>query len=86
MPCNLSLKSNMDLKQVYEAALLQAKEFNATITGSFQNGAFSASLMGGKLAGHFTVESNVVHVVITKKPIMLPCSIIKKFLENHLTR
>ena len=86
MPCNLSFKSDMDLKQVYEATLLQSKQFNATITGNFQNGTFSVVFMGGKLVGSFTIETNIVHVVITKNPIMLPCSTIKKFIENHLTR
>jgi len=72
-----------DTETLLHHAKSAATESGARLTGNTNSGKFS----GKGIEGHYEVSGNVVHVTITKKPIVVLDSVIesqlRKFFQEH---
>jgi hypothetical protein len=72
-----------DAASLLQRAKNAAAEAGAKLTGDTNRGNFS----GKGIEGHYEISGNMVHVTITKKPIVVLDSVIesqlRKFFENY---
>lgn len=84
MACNFTTKLNKDLNSLYISALKEIPRYGVTFNGTSQGGTFSLTLYGGEISGEFKVSGSFVDWQIRKKPFVLPCIVIKNFIENYI--
>jgi hypothetical protein len=70
-----------------DALIRKARQAITGAGGSFEgdsaSGRFTLSIIG-KMDGNYRVDGDALHVVISKKPLMIACSRIEKELKNYL--
>jgi hypothetical protein len=85
MACDFSIpfSGNADaaLAKARNAVQSQGGNFN----GDTNSGDFNVSVFGNKIVGNYTVRGQTLHINITDKPFMVPCSAIESFLKSQLT-
>jgi hypothetical protein len=67
-----------DAASLLQHAKKAAAQAKARLTGDTNHGNFS----GKGIEGHYEVSDNMVHVTITKKPIVVADSVIESQLKN----
>jgi hypothetical protein len=67
-----------DAESLFRRAKDAASEAGAKLTGDTSSGNFSAK----GIEGHYEVSDNMVHVTITKKPLIIPDSLIESQLRK----
>ncbi len=55
-----------------------------SFTGNANEGKFNLPTPVGAIEGNYSVSDNELKIDITKKPMMLPCSMIESELEKRL--
>lgn len=86
MACSIQLKSPIESKLLYHQVLKDAMGYNFTHNGSYEKGVFAISYMSGKIIGEYTTKGNNIQILISRKPMLLSCSIIKQFLNYYINK
>ena len=81
-----SFKFNIDSNPVYIVDKVKSKIENegGSFTGDENEGSFDLATPVGSIEGNYSVDDNELKIDITKKPMMLPCSMIESELEKRL--
>jgi hypothetical protein len=85
MACSFNLKfsdpANIAIGKAREAVESQNGNFN----GDEHSGNFEVSVFGNNIKGNYTVDGQILNLVITDKPFFVPCSTIESFLSKNIS-
>jgi hypothetical protein len=81
-----SFKFNIELNpaEIINKVKLKIENEGGSFTGGEKEGNFGLSTPVGAIEGNYSVIDNELKIDITKKPMMLPCSMIESELEKRL--
>ena len=81
-----SFKFNIDSSpaEIIEKVKSKIENDGGSFTGDENQGNFNLPTPVGAIEGDYTVIDNELKIDITKKPMMLPCSMIESELEKRL--
>ncbi len=81
-----SFKFNIDSSPAEIINKVKSKIENegGSFTGDENEGSFTLSTPVGAIGGNYSVSDNELKIDITKKPMLLPCSMIESELEKRL--
>ena len=81
-----SFKFNIDSSpaEIIEKVKSKIENEGGSFTGDENEGNFNLPTPVGAIEGDYTVIDNELKIDITKKPMMLPCSMIESELEKRL--
>lgn len=84
MSCKFSLKPKQDLEATYRIALREIERFGARYNGDATGGSFELEILGMRFKGLIQVESNIIVVNLTDKPLLVPCSLIESSVKGYV--
>jgi hypothetical protein len=73
-----------DLETLYRLGINEAVSFGGRVSGNKTCGEFSVSALGGKFEGSFKVTGSIITITLTKKPILIPYTLIETFLRKYV--
>lgn len=86
MGCSIQIKSSIDKKLLYTQVLRDAAGYNFTHRGNHEKASFIVTYMGGHIVGEYLAKGSEIHILISQKPMLLTCTIIKKFLNHYINK
>jgi hypothetical protein len=84
MGCRFTFNYSQSLEPIFVLGRKEADAFGGQVTGDNKRGTFNIPAMGSRFEGYYEVSEELVEIVLTKKPIFLPCSVIYTFLSKHI--
>lgn len=84
MSCKFSLKPKQDLEATYQIALREIERFGAQYNGDANGGSFELEVLGMHFKGSIQVESDIIVVNLTDKPLLVPCSLIESSVKDYV--
>lgn len=84
MACDFSIPFTGSADAVLAKARGAVQSQGGTFNGDTNNGDFQVSVFGNKIVGNYTLNDQTLHINITDKPFMVPCSAIESFLAGQL--
>lgn len=83
--CNI----NIPFAGTAQAILIKAKSAiesqNGIFKGDENSGEFEVTVFANTIKGNYTVNGNVLNLVITHKPFFVPCSTIENILLKEIS-
>ncbi|MGB5894203.1 MAG: hypothetical protein WBG58_08490, partial [Ignavibacteriaceae bacterium] len=81
-----SFKFNIDSSptEIIDKVKTKIEKERGSFTGNENDGNFNLSSPVGAIEGNYSISGNELKIDITKKPMMLPCSMIESELEKRL--
>ena len=83
--CNISIPFSGSAETILGKAKKFIESQSGTLTGDTLHGDFDLSVFGNSIAGSYTTEGQNLNLIITDKPMMVPCSMIESMLKQKLT-
>lgn len=84
----MACKFNLPFSEPVETALQKARSAvesqNGMFNGDSQSGNFELTVFGNFIKGSYTIEDQVLYLVVTDKPFFVPCSMIESFLKKEI--
>ena len=84
MACDFSIPFSGNAEDVLANAKKAVQGQGGDFNGNESGGDFTVSVFGNKIIGNYTVSGQTLHVAITDKPFMVPCSAIEGYLKNQV--
>lgn len=84
MACNFNIPFLGDANTVMNKAKSAVESQGGNFTGDTTAGSFDVSIFGNKIAGSYTVNGQFLEVIISDKPMMIPCNAIENFLSKQI--
>jgi hypothetical protein len=84
MKCQFEILYTSNINALLAMGQREARAFGGSLNGDINNGSFQVEALGGTFAGTYSVAGNLITVVLSNKPIMIPCMIIGKFLKDQI--
>ena len=84
MACDFSIPFSGDAETIVAKARGAVQSQGGHFDGNANNGDFTVSVFGNKIAGTYSVNGQTLQINITDKPFMVPCSAIESFLKGQL--
>ena len=85
MSCNFNIPFQGDATSIMNKAKSAVESQSGNFTGDTSAGSFDISLFGNRIAGSYTVNGQILEVIIDEKPFMIPCNAIENFLTKQLS-
>lgn len=83
--CNISIPFAGSAEDILNKAKKFIESQSGNLTGNTLSGDFDLSVFGNSIIGSYTTEGQTLHLVITDKPFMVPCSMIESMLKQKLS-
>lgn len=83
--CNISIPFTGAPEIILDKAKKFIESQSGNINGDTLQGDFDLSVFGNAIIGSYTTENQNLHLVITDKPFMVPCSMIESMLKQKLS-
>ncbi|MBA2500553.1 MAG: hypothetical protein H0V30_12560 [Chitinophagaceae bacterium] len=83
MPCELSIPVPVNASDLFIKVKDAIEKNGGTVTGDEFAGSFYLKLMG-TIAGSYTTNENVMHIIVENKPLFISCGQIESFLLSRL--
>ena len=83
--CTFSLPVTNSLDELLAKAKSTVERQGGNFSGDTNSGSFSLSAFGNTVGGGYTVNNDMMDIVIDEKPMLLPCSMIEGFLKSQLS-
>jgi len=83
--CNFTIPFSGDAEGILARARTAVEEQNGEFSGDLHSGHFSVSLFSNLVAGSYIVTGQLLHLTITHKPFLVPCSTIENFLKSRIS-
>jgi hypothetical protein len=71
-----------DRLALFDRARKEALKEGITITGDTKTGDFSGGTILGTIAGTYRTDDRQIHITITRKPLLVPKTILRRVLEG----
>jgi hypothetical protein len=84
MSCNFRIAPKQDINTVYQIALQEIERLGAKFKGDERGGSFELEILGMRFKGIIQVESNIIVVNLTDKPLLVPCSLIESSVKSYV--
>lgn len=84
MACEFSVPFSGNPETILAKARSTVQSQGGEFNGDSTNGVFNVSVLGNKIVGSYIVSGQTLHINITDKPFMVPCSAIEGFLKGQL--
>ena len=84
MACNFSIPFSGSAEDIVQKARVMITRQGGTFTGDTSAGTIEVSAMGSTVKGSYTIVGSALDIVITSKPIFVPCGTIEGFLKGKL--
>jgi hypothetical protein len=84
MSCNFKIALKRDVNTVYQIAIQEIERFGAKYEGDETGGDFVLNVLGMRFKGFIEVESNIIVVNVTDKPLLVPCSFIESNVKKYV--
>ena len=81
--CNFSIAFNSSSSALAEKARQAIMGAGGNFMGTEIAGNFNVSTPLGDIHGSYTIDAQVINVVITSKPFLVSCSMIEKQLRGY---
>jgi hypothetical protein len=81
----INVPFTVDVNRLYVLGLNEAIAQGGQLSGDTKKGTFSIPALGGTFEGNYNVNNNVIAIEISKKPFLIPYSVIEAFLRLHVT-
>jgi hypothetical protein len=82
--CSFKFNIDPNAVEIINKVKLQIEKEGGIFTGEEKGGNFNLPTPVGAIEGNYSVIDNELKIDITKKPMMLPCSMIESELEKRL--
>ena len=82
--CSFNFNIDSNPAEIVNNVKLKIENEGGTFTGNENSGNFNLPTPVGAIEGNYSVIANELKIDITKKPMMLPCSMIESELEKRL--
>ena len=82
--CSFKFNIQSNLAEIINNVKLKIENEGGSFTGDVSEGNFNLPTPVGAIEGNYSVSENELKIDITKKPMMLPCSMIESELEKRL--
>ena len=82
--CDISIEFEGSAEDLVQKAELVIEDAGGTFSGDSSKGAFSVPTPLGKIKGTYTISGQVIHILITDKPLLVTCGTIEKELKKYL--
>lgn len=73
---------NIDL--LFKKALQESQNHEGKFAGNKDKGDFDFKALGGRFTGSYRVSGNLIEVIFTNKPFLMPGIVIETFLKQHI--
>lgn len=83
--CNVNINFSGSAEEILAKAKTAVESQGGMFTGDVNSGSFEVSLLSNKVSGSYKVEGNNLQLIITEKPMFVPCSAIEGYLKNKLS-
>lgn len=84
MSCNFRIAPNQDINTVYKILIHEIIRFGAKYNGDETGGDFTLDVLGMRFKGSVQVESDIIFVNLTDKPLLVPCSFIESNVKKYV--
>lgn len=84
--CNFSIPFEGAADRIVGKARYAVESQGGNFTGDTSTGNFDVSMFGNHMAGSYNVNGQVLNIVISSKPFMIPCSTIESFLKSQVNK
>ena len=82
--CSFNFNIESNPAEIINKVKLKIENEGGSFTGDESEGNFNLPTPVGAIEGNYSVSDNELNIDITKKPMMLPCSMIESELEKRL--
>ena len=82
--CTFTVPFSGDAAGIVAKAKHAVEQQEGSFTGDSKAGSFHLSVLGNTIAGSYTVEGQLLSLLITEKPFFVPCSTIENMLKSKL--
>ena len=82
MSCQFTIDVDGDPAELISKARHAIKGIGGTLTGDNESGEVTADSPFGQIEGSYSVAGQAVSFVISKKPMMVPCSMIESQIRQ----
>lgn len=82
--CSFKLNVEAIPADIINNVKLKIENEGGSFTGNERKGNFNLPTPVGGIEGNYSIKDNELQIDITKKPVMLPCSMIESELEKRL--
>ena len=82
--CSFNFNIESNPAEIINKVKSKIENEGGSFTGDEKEGNFNLPTPVGAIEGKYTVSENELKIDITKKPMMLPCSMIESELEKRL--
>lgn len=83
--CNFDIPFSESANIAIEKAKAAIESQNGVFNGNDKSGEFEVTVLGNTIKGTYIITGQVLHLVITQKPLFVPCSMIESFLLKQLS-
>ncbi|MDP4282919.1 MAG: hypothetical protein Q8891_00715 [Bacteroidota bacterium] len=85
MACNFNLPFSDPANIAVGKARAAVESQDGIFKGDEQSGNFEVTIFGNTIKGNYTVTGQLLNLVITDKPMFVPCSTIESFLLKQIS-
>jgi hypothetical protein len=83
--CNFDIPFNDSAIIAIEKAKAAIESQNGIFNGNDRSGEFEVTIFGNTIKGKYTITGQTLHLTITQKPLLVPCSMIENFLLKQIS-
>ncbi|HVZ95608.1 MAG TPA: hypothetical protein VG847_01955 [Chitinophagaceae bacterium] len=83
--CNFTIPFSGDAENILAKARAAVEDQNGEFTGDVNSGHFNVSIFSNQITGSYIVTGQLLHLTITHKPFLVPCSTIENFLRSRIS-
>jgi len=83
--CNFSIPFTGAADTIHEKAKSAVKMLNGDFEGDVSAGSFAVTVMSNLIKGNYQVVGQTLHLRITEKPVLIPCSVIESLLKSKIS-
>lgn len=85
MACEFSINYHQTAQELVNKATEAIGNAGGKFDGTTDAGLFELKTPLGEVAGNYTIQDNIITVVIGKKPMLVSCNLIKTELTKYLS-
>ena len=83
--CNFDISFNESANLAMEKAKAAIESQSGVFNGNDKSGEFEVTILGNTIKGNYVITGQVLQLVITQKPLFVPCSMIESFLLKQIS-
>lgn len=85
MACKFQLPFSEPAESALQKARAAVESQNGVFNGDSRSGEFELTVFGNFIKGNYTIEGQILHLVVTDKPFFVPCNMIEGFLKKEIS-